>query len=233
MRPEIPRLGVPFALALAALPFGACSRMEAAKEGAMSAVANPIAPPRAYRDLSLDGGTIRRVLVLPLADESSTGASIDGVNACMRDEMIKLRRFDVVQPDPSDATSKPSEGPKKTGRIEISTIIELGRRYGVDAVMFGSVDNYRPYAPPALGISSSLIDVQTGKIIWEVRDLLDAADRNTEVAMQDFFHAQASHDQTVMGDEIMASSPAWFGRFAARRVVRTLLDSSASDDVPR
>ncbi len=196
----------------------------------MAMVADPIAPPRAYRDISLDGGTIRRVLVLPLADESATGAPSDGVNSCLRDEITKLRRFDVVQPAPSDATSKAAQGPKQTGRIEISTIIELGRRYGVDAVMFGSIDNYRPYAPPALGISASLIDVQTGKIIWEVRDFVDASDRGTEVAMKDFFHAEAAKDQTVMGDEIMSSSPAWFGKFAARRIVKTLLDTTASDD---
>jgi hypothetical protein len=200
-----------------------CSRFEAKKEEAASFVAPPLAAPIAWRDISLDGGAIRRVLVLPLADESGTPNQQRAIDDSLRDEVMKLRRFDVVQPDAAHATRLPDQGPKKTGRVDVTTIIELGRHYGVDAVIFGTIDHYRPYSPPSLGISASMIDVQTGKIIWEVRDFVDTSDRNAEVAIHDFFATEAAKEQTVMERELMSVSPIWFSRFAARRIVRTLL----------
>lgn len=201
----------------------ACTPVQDAKNEIDSILAAPLPNPVAFRDGSLDGGTIRRLLVLPFADGSSVGAQTDTINAAMRDELIKLRRFDVVRPESSDATSKPEQGPKQTGRISTATIIELGRRYGVDAVVFGTIDHFRPYSPPSLGVSASMVDIQTGKIIWEVRDFLDAADRTCEVAMNQFFDSQMSREQTVMNREIMSASPAWFSRFAAKRIADTLL----------
>lgn len=201
----------------------ACSRFESVQDEAASYVAPPLAAPIAWRDMSLDGGTIRRVLVLPLADESGTPNRQRAIDDSLRDEVMKLRRFDVVQPDASHATRLPDQGPKKTGRVDVNTIIELGRHYGVDAVIFGTIDHYRPYAPPALGISASMIDVQTGKIIWEVRDFVDTSDRDAEVAIDQFFKIEMAKDQTVMNGELMTVSPIWFSRFAARRIVRTLL----------
>jgi hypothetical protein len=215
------------ALSLALVGALGCQQLDAVKDEAESFVAPPLPPPLAYRDVSLDSGAIRRVLVLPLADESGTGSPRHVVDTGLRDEIVKLRRFDIVQPDAADASSKPSEGPKKTGRVDVATIIELGRRYGVDAVLFGSLDHYRPYAPPLLGISASLIDVQTGLIIWEIRDFLDASDRATEVAMKEFFAVELAKDQTVMDEELLAVSPLWFAKFAARRVARTLLTPTA------
>ncbi len=210
-------------LAIGLLAFLGCTHVDAAKEEAKSFVAQPLAPPVAYRDVSLDGGEIRRVLILPLADDTGTGAPTSVIDDGLRDEINKLRRFDIVQPDSSDATSMPSEGPKRTGRVDVMTIIKLGRRYGVDAVFFGSIDHYRPYTPPVLGLSASLIDVQTGKVIWEVRDFVDAADRGTEVAMKFHFDGSLSHDQTVMSHELLGLSPLWFAKFAAQRIAKTLV----------
>lgn len=214
-------------LVLVSLCASHCSRMEAKKDEAESYITDALAPPIAWRDISLDGGAIRRVLVLPFADESGSGSRQNAIDDCMRDELMKLRRFDVVQPSPADATRLPEEGPKKTGRVDVTTIIGLGRHYGVDAVIFGSIDHYRAYAPPALGLSASMIDVQTGKIIWEVRDFVDSSDRDAELAMNDFFKIQMAKDQTVMNEELMAVSPIWFSRFSTRRVVRTLLAAPA------
>jgi hypothetical protein len=215
------------ALTLLALAPSSCVQPGEMRATAVNVLTPALPAPRAWRDGSLDSGSLRRLLVLPLVDESSQGSPVDVVNQALRDEMIKLRRFDVIQPNPADATSKPQVGPKKTGRVAISVLIELGRRYGVDAVLFGTIDHYRPYAPPALGVSASLVDVETGKIVWEVRDFVDAADRTAEVAMDEFFLAEAAQDQGVTGADLMRHSPAWFARFATRRVTRTLLPPPA------
>lgn len=191
-------------------------------------VGDPLPQPRAFRDGSVDYGFVRRVLALPLSDESGNGAGTEVVSRALRDEIAKLRRFDLVAPSASDAALAQDDGPLQTGRIPVATIIELGRRYHVDAVLFGSITHYRPYQPAALGMSVSLIDVQTGKIVWSVNDLVDSADRAAALAMNNDYFDRSATDQTVFGREIMNASPEWFARFTARRIAGTLVPTSSA-----
>ncbi|MBI4880125.1 MAG: hypothetical protein HY812_10780 [Planctomycetes bacterium] len=187
----------------------------------------PLPAPAAFRDGSIDDGLVRRVLALPLADESGQGAGTLVVSEALRDEILKLGRFTVVQPTASDAMLRPAEGPQRTGRIPVRSIIELGRRYGVEAVLFGSVTHYRPYAPQALAISAQLIDVQTGKIVWSVSDFVDGSDAQAVRSMEWYFADEAATGETVFGPEIMNTSPRWFARFAASRIAATLAPPAA------
>lgn len=189
--------------------------------------AEPLEPPRAFRDVTVESGHVSRVLALPLVDESSNGPAAAVVTRALIDSLIKLRRFSVVEPDATDAALVPGEGPKRTGRIPVDTIIELGRRYGVDAVLFGTIDRYRPYEPPSLGISATLVDVQTGLILWSATDFVDAADAATATSMRWWFEDQTATGHTVFGPEIMRASPLWFARFAADRLAATLLPEPA------
>lgn len=182
----------------------------------------PLPPPAAFKDGSLDFGIVRRILALPLTDESGVGSGTEVVSRTLRDEISRLGRFGVVRPNESDSMLKPHDDPQNSGRIPVATIIELGRRYGVDAVLFGTIRHYRPYTPPSLGMSVTLIDVQTGKIVWSVNDFVDGSDRRCATSMKWFFEDETATGETVFGSEIMHTSPQWFARFATRRVVSTL-----------
>lgn len=212
-RPHLPLL---LAAALAALP--ACHLLR----NVPYLGGEPLPPPAAFRDGSLDFGGVQRILALPLHDESGAGAAVDVVSATLSEEIMRLGRFGVVRPDASDAQLRPPENPLSSGRIPVASLIDLGRRYGVDAVLFGTVSHYRPYPPPVLGLSLSLVDVQTGKIIWSVSDFLDAGDRRCAVSMQWFYEDEAARGESVYGSEIVGTSPRWFARFASRRVVGTM-----------
>ena len=192
----------------------------------------PIELPEAFRDPVIENGQVQRILALPLLDETPQGDGSYVVSQALRDEMLKLRMFDVVNASAGDAATQPGRGPKNTGRIDVGTIIDLGRRYGVDAVLFGAIDHYRPYEPPSLGMSLSLVDVETGRIVWHVRDFVDGSDERTSVAMRYFFEDENSIDGTVFGPELISTAPQWFARFAARRVAETLLPPELREDAP-
>lgn len=189
----------------------------------------PLPAPRAFKDENLDYGLLQRVLALPLVDESGFGTRSDVVSDSLRDELNRLGRFRVVRPSASDSMLKPGDGPHNSGRIPVATMIELGQRYGVDAVLFGTISHYRPYAPPALGMSVSLIDVQTGRILWSVTDFVDGSDQRCAVSMKWYFEDETATDETVFGSELMHTSPRWFARFASQRIARTLLPAPRND----
>lgn len=197
----------------------ACAEM---KQRLRSLEGQPIPPPQAYWDQSVFEGEYQRVLALPLLDDSGQAGSTEVVTSAIRDELLKLRRFEVVTPNPSDASLMTEAGPKRTGRIDVGSLVDLGRRYGVDAVLFGAIDHYRAYEPPALGMSLSLVEIGSGRILWHVRDFVDGADHDTALAMRYYFEDQAAERDLVFDHDVMSAAPSWFAHFAARRVARTL-----------
>lgn len=212
-------------VALFALAGGGCSTVDATYRSFMNEYVYeyPLPPPRAFRDSSIDYGMVRRVLALPLVDESGNGAPTAVVSEALGDSITRLRRFEVVRPTLTDAALKADGGPLSSGRIPVSTIIELGRRYGVDAVLFGTISQYRPYTPPSLAMGASLIDVHTGKVLWSVTDFVDATDSRTSVSIDHWFDENAAEDGMVFDREIVTTSPRWFARFASERVANTLV----------
>ncbi|MFG0319658.1 MAG: hypothetical protein ACF8XB_20465 [Planctomycetota bacterium JB042] len=219
------RAGLPLLLAAV---LGGCATVESAYRTFLEdhLYEYPLPEPRAFRDSSIDYGMVRRVLALPLIDESGHGAPTVVVSEALGDSIARLRRFEVVRPNAADASLKADAGPLASGRIPVSTIIDLGRRYGVDAVLFGTISRYRPYAPPSLAIGASLIDVHTGKVLWSVSDFVDATDSKTAVSIERWFEKNAAQDGTVFDREIVATSPRWFARFASDRVAGTLVSAN-------
>lgn len=203
---------------VSALPLGGCKLLRRAPWAG-----KPLPPLVAFRDVGVEHGLVRRILALPLHDESGQGIGTEVVSQALRDEIAKLNRFSLVRPNSSDARLMPSEGPQRTGRIPVRSLINLGRRYGVDAVMYGSVKRYRPYSPPVLGMIVQLIDIETGKVVWSAQELLDATDARTAVSMRYFFEDETAADETVFDYDIMSTSPEWFAKFAAHRIAATLL----------
>lgn len=179
-------------------------------------------PPAAMRDPILDQRPVQRVLLLPLVDESGHGPGGAVVSEAVHEEMAKTRRFKVVRPDPNDAAQLASRGPRRNGRIPVSVLVDLGKRYGVDGVLFGAITRYRAYPPPVVGLDLILLDVQTGSVLFSVEDLVDGADRLAANSMDAFYRDEAARGETLFGPEIVRTSPDWFARFAARRVVRVL-----------
>ncbi|MBK6939975.1 MAG: hypothetical protein IPH13_07185 [Planctomycetes bacterium] len=180
--------------------------------------------PTAYRDGTVDFAAVRRVLALPLYDESEQGDATTLLSRTLGEELSRLRRFDVVVPSSSDASLKSGEAPHRLGQVPIQSIIELGRRYSVDAVVFGTISEYRPYAPPRVALKLSLVDTQTGRVLWQVDDFIDASDARTAHSMRKFFDGVIDDQNTEFGDELLVTSPEMFARYALRRSARTLLE---------
>lgn len=178
--------------------------------------------PAAVRDPVLDQRPVQRVLLLPLVDECGHGPGSAVVSDAVHEEIAKTRRFKVVRPDSADSARLAARGPRNNGRIPVTVLVDLGRRYGVDAVLFGALTRYRPYPPPLVGLDLVLLDVQTGSVLFAADDLVDASDRAAANSMDAFYREESARGETLFGPEIVRTSPVWFARFAARRIVRVL-----------
>jgi hypothetical protein len=191
---------------------------------------------------------VKRVLVLPLASEASSGTLSDGCEMLapvLRAELVKTGRFEIVAAHPE--TLRRCTGRLSwTGEEALPTNFfdALQQVYGCDAVMFCQLTVFRPNAPLAIGWRLKLTEVRTKKILWAVDEVFDARNRAVaKSALQFKKHQQRPHrlphnlldlldvlsvcagTETLPASEgqwVILHSPLYFGQYSAAKVLATL-----------
>jgi len=118
---------------------------------------------------------IKKIAVLPFQNFTHDKEIAKTVRDIVIAEILSQGIFDVVDPAFTDQVVF-EEGIGKKLRFDKATLKRIGERLGVQAVLLGSVTYFKmerqgSYTYPVVGISLRLIDVQTGKIIWECKGM--------------------------------------------------------------
>lgn len=171
-----------------------------------------------------DLANVRRIMVLPFAQESGVQADCTQVRDAFVAELQKLRRFEVV-PLPADARENTELNTSLTrGRLSTDAMVRLCSRYSLDGVFLGSVTSWRPYTPPHLGMRTQLISVHSGAPIWAVDAIYDSSDRTTVADLQHFVESTQRDDGNLHGWELNLLAPGKFTTFVAHRFVGTWIE---------
>jgi TolB-like protein len=171
-----------------------------------------------------DLANVRRIMVLPFAQESGVHAECTKVRDAFVAELQKLRRFEVV-PLPADARENDElNGSLHRGRLSTDAMVRLCNRYALDGVFVGSITAWRPYTPPHLGMRTQLISVHSGAPIWAVDAIYDSSDRTTVADLQHFVESTQRDDGNLHGWELNLLAPGKFTTFVAHRFVGTWIE---------
>ncbi len=172
-----------------------------------------------------DLANVRRIMVLPFAQEAGVQADCNKVRDAFVAELQKLRRFEVV-PLPSDAREDDELNESLSrGRMSTDSMVRLCNRYSLDGVFVGSVTAWRPYTPPHLGMRTQLISVHSGAPIWAVDAIYDSNDRTTIGDLRHFVEHTQQDFGNLHGWEMNLLSPTKFTSFVAHRFVGTWVES--------
>lgn len=201
-----------------ALTLGACAWSPGAVEDQPSLA-------RGYAATDLSTYEMRRVAVVPF-----TGAAIDPERSkdfedALALELIPRASFELVQLDAADLAEIPRADPYRRGWYQPFTLLEIAKRYRVDAVLVGTVREFSPYTPQRLSASIEMVSCETGMVAWSSSVVLDGRDERVLRGLK-AWHAleRGSHD--APGDEALSLlSPSLFARFAARELSRTYPDA--------
>lgn len=171
-----------------------------------------------------DLANVRRIMVLPFAQEAGVQADCNKVRDAFVAELQKLRRFEVV-PLPSDAREDDQLNQSMAhGRLSTEAMVRLCNRYALDGVFLGSVTAFRAYTPPHLGLRTQLISVHSGAPIWAVDAIYDSSDRTTIGDLRHYVEHNQRDDGNLHGWEMNLLSPAKFTHFVAHRFVGTWVE---------
>ena len=118
---------------------------------------------------------IKKIAILPFKNYTNDKEISHTVREIVLAEILSQGIFDVVDPAFTDQVVF-EEGVGKNLRFDKATLKRIGERLGVQAVLIGSVTYLKmeregSYTYPVIGISLRLVDVKTGKIIWECKGM--------------------------------------------------------------
>jgi len=192
---------------------------------AASCASAPVAtaPVSCWRAEAFRLADVRRAVVLPFSREAPTADFLADLEATFAGEMQKERRFEVVPLGDSDAGLASAEV-RREGAYRIGSLIEIARAYGADAALVGTVTQFRPYEPMALGLKVELVSAAAGDVVWSAEALFDCAEEATLEAIREYHAARGGRDERsdVTGWRRITTSPQAFARFVCARVAGTI-----------
>jgi len=163
--------------------------------------------------------TVRRVGLLPMNDGDDDATMDESIEQALHAELVSSTGFEVIPISAADLLEVESLEPFRRGSYSPAGLIELRRRFLLDAVFVSAVSSRRVVPPQRLGLQADLISCETGATLWSGSVLLDAADRQTRDALELW---SVRYTESAGGAELVLLSPRRFARFAAWQVMQLL-----------
>lgn len=157
---------------------------------------------------------LRRIGLLPVAGRDLTDAQRDELQLALLAELSQSTPYEIVLLDGEDLDEIEESEPYRRGWYRPRTIIQLSRRYSLDAVLFGTVTQQRAFPPQVLALGVEMVSAETGLVIWSSSVHLDANDPRVVDGLK-VFYADRNDDRAW---ELSLLSPERFARFAAFQV---------------
>lgn len=159
---------------------------------------------------------VARVGVLPFG--GNVDADVANVLAsAFAGAFAREHDLDVRVLDARDLDGIPDTPTFERGWTRPETMIGLGRRFGLDAVLVGDVRRAQWFPPQRLDLSVDLVSVETGATLWSGSIDVDTGDQQARKALKSWYtHDRASSERG--GWELCLVSPRLLAEFAAQVV---------------
>ena len=164
---------------------------------------------------------MQRVAVVPFTGNNLSADSSNDLENGLALELAPRVGFEIVQLTADDLAEIQRAEPYRRGWYSSSTLLEVSKRFSVDAILVGTVRELSCYTPQHLTTQVELVSCETGQVAWSSSVELDARDSRVIKAIEAWYTLDMeSHDSP--GDEALAFlSPAIFARFATRELARS------------
>ncbi len=174
----------------------------------------------AQRSSDFASYAVHRVGLVPFGGVELNAQQAGVLQSAFATELGSAASFEIVALDSRDLDGVVSSQPFRRGYYEPRTIIELAKRFRLDALLVGTVTQLRTYSPQVLGLEIELVSAETGQAIWTSSVSLDSGDERVKHAISVWCNNQRESTVTPENLELVLLSPSRFARFAAHEVAR-------------
>ncbi len=96
------------------------------------------------------------------------------------------------------------------------------RNAGANAVLIGTVTEFKPYPHMAIGLRLKLIDLTDGQLIWGLEQIWDTADKTTQNRIEDYYSDHDLMGFATLREKLGTVSSIKFVKFVAHETAETL-----------
>jgi len=127
--------------------------------------------PYAYVRKNHDQPGVKKVAIFSFHNNTMIAEASKIVTGAFVASLVKTKKFNVEFPGNIKSFLVSERIIVRTG-VDLDTIRRMGRRLGVDAVIMGRIEEFvgmeekKKGVIPVVSISSRLVDVRTGKVLW-------------------------------------------------------------------
>ena len=165
--------------------------------------------------------TVGRVAIVELNNNSSYPEISSNVTEKMYQALQKKQIFGltVVRQDDSLWRSLQLDLESKYTLDQIITIRETLK---CDAVLLGTITEFRPYPHMIIGLRLKLLDLRDGQLLWALEQVWDSADKTTEYRIKDYFRSHKRSGYAPLQEQLVSVSSLEFIKFVSYEVAETL-----------
>lgn len=165
---------------------------------------------------------LRRVGIMPFTGPEVSPERARDLQNAFFSELSEATPYELVLLGARDIEEIEASEPFRRGAYRPRTIIQISRRYRLDAILFGTVTEERFFAPLILALRVDLVAAETGLVIWSSSLHMDAADPRVADGLELYFDDPEREDVAGGDWRLSLLSPERFGRFAAFQVASLL-----------
>lgn len=127
-----------------------------------------------------------------------------------------------LQPDVSSASQTKSSALEAPSTYTLDRLVETHKALKCDAILMGTITQFRPYPHMAVGLRLKLVDLRDGQLLWAFEQIWDTADKTTEYRIKSYFEYEVRSGFEPLREQLVAISPLEFIKFVTFEVAATL-----------
>jgi hypothetical protein len=175
-----------------------------------------------HKSEEYNNADLQRVLLLPFTIESKRDKVTDEVTEAFSIELQRSAKFDIVEAQEFQDILSQQKDIWNRGLIRAETIVEAKKRYKVDAIIFGTITQYKPYEPPILGIKIGIFSTQSGNIMWSADAIFDSSQASVIKLLKSYHKKQYQRNQSLYDWNLILLSMKRYSQFVAYHIIATL-----------
>ena len=105
---------------------------------------------------------------------------------------------------------------------DLQQLSDIRKSLKCDAIILGTVTEYKPYPHLAIGLRLKMIDLSDGQLIWGYEQVWDSTDRTCQKEAEKYYRSEKSTDFGLLRKTLVTASSIEFLKFVSFEVSQTL-----------
>lgn len=180
-----------------------------------------IEPGHFYVNRNADMVTTNRVAIFEFDNDTTNSKYSATLTSAVTEALRKRHIFAISTLYHADPAWR-SLDLADTSSYSLQELAAIRRQLKADAVLFGSITEYRPFPHLTTAIRLRMVDLRDGKLIWAIEQVWDSTDKRVEQRMKVFFDHEMRSGYRPLDWQLLLTSPRAFDKFIAFEIARTL-----------